>query len=145
LTTSRPLIDLSLRAHRWFEEAVASRLEAAGWPGITRAHSLVLTHLDRGGTRSIEVARRMGVTRQAAHQTIRDLVALGLLELAADPASHRAKLVVLTRRGNGLVIDARRIFRELEDTLEHRIGRKRLARLRRALESDWGAPVAGRP
>jgi DNA-binding MarR family transcriptional regulator len=136
-----PLIDLSLRAHRWLEVGMASRLKAAGWSEITRAQSLVLAHLDSEGTRSSELARRSGVTRQAVHQTIQELVELGLLELAPDPTSQRAKLVVLTRRGKRLVVEAREIFRELEDTLEHRIGRKRVARLRRALEEDWGAPV----
>ena len=123
---------------------MASRLKAAGWSDITRAQSLVLAHLDPEGTRSTELARRSGVTRQAVHQTVQELVELGLLELAPDPTSQRAKLVVLTRRGKRLVAEAREIFRELEDTLEHRIGRKRVARLRRALEEDWGAPVGER-
>lgn len=120
---------------------MASRLKTAGWSEITRAQSLVLVHLDPDGTRSSELARRSGVTRQAVHQTIQELAQLGVLELAPDPTSQRAKLVVLTRRGKRLVVEAREIFRELEDTLEHRIGRKRVARLRRALEEDWGAPV----
>lgn len=120
---------------------MASCLKAAGWSEITRAQSLVLAHLDPEGTRSTELARRSGVTRQAVHQTIQELVELGVLELAPDPTSQRAKLVVLTRRGKRLVVEAREIFRELEDTLEHRLGRKRVARLRRALEEDWGAPV----
>lgn len=123
---------------------MASRLKAAGWSEITRAQSLVLAQLDPEGTRSSELARRSGVTRQAVHQTIQELVELGLLELAPDPTSQRAKLVVLTRRGKRLVVEAWEIFRELEDTLAHRIGRKRVARLRRALEEDWGAPVGER-
>lgn len=124
---------------------MVSRLRESGWPDVTRAHSLVFAHLDRGGTRSSELARRMGVTRQAMHQTVRELVDLGFLELAPDPKSQRARLIILTRRGKDLVGDARAIFRELEDTLERRIGRKRVARLRRALESDWGGPIATSP
>jgi DNA-binding MarR family transcriptional regulator len=142
LTSAPPLIDLSLRAYRWFEDSIASRLKEAGWPEVTRAHRLLLDNVDRGGTRPSELARRIGVTRQAIHQTMQELAELGLVELAPDPASQRGKLVVATRRGKRLVGDAREIVRELEDTLERRIGRKRVARLRRALESDWGAPVA---
>lgn len=120
------------------------RLRAAGWTEITRPHSLVFTHLDGEGTRASELARRMGVSRQAMHQTVQELVALGLVELVPDPRNKHAKLVLPTRRGKRLVTDAREIFRELEDTLQGRIGRKRVARLRRALESDWGAPVGER-
>lgn len=118
-----------------------SRLKDAGWGEVTRAHSRVFAHLDRGGTRSTELARRLGITRQGAHQTIQELVELGFLQLAPDPTSQRAKRIVLTPRGKRLVADAREIFKELEETLESRIGRKRAARLRRALESDWGTPV----
>jgi DNA-binding MarR family transcriptional regulator len=141
LTTAPPLIDLTLRAYRWFEDGMVNRLRDAGWSEITRAHSVVFAHLDAAGTRSSELARRTGVTRQAIHQTIQELVELGLVELAPDPTSQRAKLVLPTRRGKRLADDAREIFRDLESILERRIGRKRTARLRRALESDWGEPV----
>jgi DNA-binding MarR family transcriptional regulator len=144
LTNSQSLIDLSLSAYRWFEDGMLGRLKDAGWSEITRAHSRVFTSIDRGGTRSSELARRLGVTRQAAHQTIQELVDLGFLQLAPDPTSRRAKRVVLTPRGKRVVADAREIFRELEATLARRIGRKRVARLRRAFESDWGEPV-GQP
>jgi DNA-binding MarR family transcriptional regulator len=138
---SPPLIDLSLRAYRWFEDGMRSGLAAAGWPDITRSQALVFAHLDSGGTRSSELARRVGVTRQAIHQTVAELVALGFVELAPDPASRRAKLVVLTPRGRRIVVAARGIFRELEDALARRIGRRSVNDLRRALEADWGAPV----
>jgi DNA-binding MarR family transcriptional regulator len=145
LTKSTPLLDLSLSAYRWLGDGMVARLREAGWPEITRSHSLVFAHLDRGGTRATELARRLGVTRQAMHQTVQELVERGFLELAPDPTSQRAKLVVLTRRGKRLLDDAQEIFRELEATLERRIGRKRVARLRRALESDWGEPVGQPP
>ena len=145
MTRPDPLIDLSFRAARWLEEGLLARLAAAGWTDVTRAHSHVFAHLDKEGTRPAELARRMGVTRQAAHQTIQELVDRGFLELAADPRNKRARRAVLTARGKRVVADARDIVRELEDTLERRIGRKRVARLRRALESDWGAPVADVP
>jgi DNA-binding MarR family transcriptional regulator len=141
LTSSPALIDLSLRAYRWFQDGLLARLAAAGWPEITRGQSNVFGHLERDGTRPIELARRMGITRQAVHQTVQELVELGFVELAPDPASRRAKLVVLTPRGRRLVADARAIFRQLEDTLAARIGRRGVDELRRALEADWGAPV----
>jgi DNA-binding MarR family transcriptional regulator len=142
LTRSDPLIDLSFRAARWLEEGLLARLVAAGWTDVTRAHSRVFANLDRDGTRPSELARRMGVTRQAAHQTVQELVDRGFLELGPDPKNARARRAVLTARGRHVVADARDIVRDLENTLERRIGRKRVARLRRALESDWGAPVA---
>ena len=118
-----------------------NRLRAAGWGEITRAQSLVFAHLGRGGARPSDLARRMQVTRQAMHEMLRDLGKLGLVELTADPGNRRAKQVALTARGKRMMGDAEEVLRELERELEDRIGRKRVARYRRALESDWGAPV----
>jgi len=142
LTYSLPLIDLLLRGFRWFEDGLLSRLAEHGWPQITRAHSLVFAHLDLEGTRPSELARRIGISRQAVNQTLVELVELGLVELAPDPASRRSKLVVLTPLGRTTVGSAQAMFRELEDSLAQQIGRARVTELRRALEADWGAPVS---
>ena len=144
MTYSLPLIDLLLRGFRWFEDGLLSRLDEAGWPQITRAHSLVFAHLDREGTRPSELAHRIGISRQAVNQTLGELVELGLVELAPDPASRRSKLVILTPTGKATVGSAHAIFAELEDALAGGIGRTSVTELRRALEADWGAPASRR-
>ena len=144
MTYSLPLIDLLLRGFRWFEDGLLSRLAEAGWPEITRAHSLVFAHLDSEGTRPSELARRIGISRQAVNQTLGELVALGLIEVVPDPASLRSKLVVLTPTGKTTVGSAHAVFSELEDALAGRIGRASVTELRRALEADWGAPASRR-
>jgi len=144
LTYSLPLIDLLLRGYRWFEDGLLSRLAEDGWPQITRAHSLVFAHLDLEGTRPSELARRIGISRQAVNQTLVELVELGLVQIAPDPASRRSKLVVLTPLGRTTVGSAQAMFLELEDALAQQIGRARVTELRCALESDWGAPVSRR-
>jgi DNA-binding MarR family transcriptional regulator len=74
-----PLGQLLLRAFRWFDESLIAALHAAGWPELTRAHSLVFAQLDTEGTRTAELARRAGISRQAIHQTIQELQRLGLV------------------------------------------------------------------
>jgi DNA-binding MarR family transcriptional regulator len=142
LTYSLPLIDLLLRGFRWFEDGLLSRLAEAGWPEITRAHSLVFAHLDLEGTRPSELARRIGISRQAVNQTLGELVERGLVELVPDPASRRSKLVVLTPVGNATVGSAHAVFSELEDALAERIGQVSVTELRSALETDWGRSVS---
>jgi DNA-binding MarR family transcriptional regulator len=142
LTNSPALIDLSLRAYRWFEDGMRTRLAARGWPPFSRSHAFVFAHLDGDGTRPVELARRIGVTRQAMHQTLAELAALGFVELVADPDSRRSKLVVVTPKGKEIVADARAIFAELEDGLALRLGRTHVDALRRVLEADWGPPLA---
>lgn len=136
---------LLLRAYRWFDVGLVEALNAAGWPHIRRPHSLVFGHLDLDGTRPAEIARRIGITRQAVNQTLRELEGMGLVRQIPDPSDRRATLVVATRRGRESTVAALRAFADLERDLARRIGLRRVADLRRTLETDWGsAGSAGR-
>ena len=135
---------LLLRAFRWFDESLVSALHAAGWPEVTRAHSLVFAQLGPAGTRTAEIARRAGVSRQAVHQTVRELQQLGLVELVPDPANRSAKLVVATDRGRESTRVALATLAALEVELTHRLGRRRVQALREALEADWGPILEAR-
>jgi DNA-binding MarR family transcriptional regulator len=129
---------LLLRAFRWFDESLVNALHAAGWPEVTRAHSLVFAQLDATGTRTAEIARRAGVSRQAVHQTVRELQRLGLVELVPDPANRSAKLVMATDRGRQSTQVALATLAALEVELTQRLGERRVQTLREALEADWG-------
>jgi DNA-binding MarR family transcriptional regulator len=136
---------LLLRAFRWFDESLIAALHAAGWPELTRAHSLVFAHLDPGGTRTAEIARRAGISRQAVHQTVQELQQLGLVSLVPDPSNRSAKLVVPTDRGRDSIRVAKTTLAELEDELAQRLGRDQVQALRTALEADWGPTIDGSP
>lgn len=139
--TRDTLGQLLLRGFKWFDQGLLNRLHAKGFPELRRSHSLVVAHLDSGGTRIAELARRIGVSRQAMHETVGELRRAGLVELVADPTNRSAKLVVMTEEGRRSVRAARRIYADLERELASRLGPEQAAELRRALESDWGAPT----
>ncbi len=136
----KPLARLLLDRFRWADLALRSRLTALGWREITPAQSLVFASIDLDGTRSSELARRIGVSRQAVHQTIGELVEVGLLKLVADPSDGRAKLVVVTHEGERNIAAARIAFAEIESELRARIGVQHITAMRSALEADWGSP-----
>jgi DNA-binding MarR family transcriptional regulator len=136
---------LLLRAFRWFDESLIAALHAAGWPELTRAHSLVFAHLDPGGTRTAEIARRAGISRQAVHQTVQELQRLGLVRLVPDPTNRSAKLVVPTDRGQASIRVAKATLANLEEELAQRLGRDRVRALRQALEAGWGPAIEGLP
>ena len=46
-----------------------------------------------------QVARRMGLTRQSVHATVKYLLEGGLVELAPNADHQRSQLVCLTRKG----------------------------------------------
>ncbi len=139
---NQPLARLLLDRFRWADRALRSRLAARGWPEMTPAQSLVFASIDLDGTRPSELARRIGVSRQAVHQTIAELVELDLLTLTADPVDGRAKLVVVTDAGRRNISAARESLTEIESELRARIGDDSVAALRDALTADWGSPEA---
>ena len=134
------LAQLFMRAFYWADEGLQNALKKQGWPSITRAQSLVFVNISEGVTRPSEIASRVGVTRQAIHQTINEMVELGYLTLQADPTDRRAKVVVYTEKGKdvgGATVSA---LQEIESSLSNRIGTERVVALREALAQEWGDP-----
>ena len=133
-----PTGQLLRRGFRWFDASLLKSRKARGWPEQTRPQSMLFANLDiESGTRSSELARRIGVSRQAVHQTVRELEALNLVQLAPDPSNQSAKLVQLTDRGLKIVEDAIRVFTDIEKQLGDRIGEDTIVLLRQVLDEDW--------
>ena len=135
---SENLARLLLDGWRWFDDRLREELSQSMGVDITPAQSLLFAALPPDGARQADLARELGVTRQAVNELVHGLARLGLVELVDDRSSARAKLVRPTEAGRRSVAVALRTFRRLEDRLADRIGRHQLASLRSALESDWG-------
>ena len=87
-----------------------------------------------GTTRSIgELAERMEVTQQAASKAVSELVKLGYVERVADEADARVTRVRLSKRGDALVADSRRVRERCNARLVKRVGRKRIDKTREVL------------
>ncbi len=134
------LAQLFMRAFYWADEGLQNTLRQKGWPTITRAQSMVFVNIGEGVTRPSEIASRVGVTRQAIHQTINELVQLGFLKLEPDPADRRAKVVVFTETGARIGRDAVDALLQIEQALSNRIGAAQVKALREALTQPWGEP-----
>lgn len=128
----------------WLDEGLQARLHDHGWPDVSRAQSMVMLNVAAGVTRPSEIARRLGISRQAIHTTIAQMVALGMVELEADPADGRHKRLRATPFGEGMRADAQQSMDQMMAALERRIGPANFAGLLTALEADWGAVSDGR-
>ncbi|MFC5148839.1 MarR family winged helix-turn-helix transcriptional regulator [Streptomyces aureoversilis] len=137
-STRRTLPQLFSDARRWFEEGLLSAMEAAGATPVSPTQVQLFAVLDEDGTTASELARRMGVTRQTAHQAVQGLIAAGLLVQVPDPASARQRLIRRTEEGERAHRQAGVILERLEEELAERIGRESFDALRAALEAPWG-------
>ncbi len=138
-----PLGQLLLQAFQWFDRGLLAALDARSFGAQTLAQSLVFAHLDTGGTRSTELARRIGVSRQAVHKTVGELEVRGYVTLEPDPDNRSAKLVTLSARGEQTMAAALEAFAALEAELARRLGTVRVRALRSTLEDDWGPASSG--
>lgn len=143
MSTSPFLAGRILFAARWVETSLLALLSEAGWQATGTTHSAVFGLIDSEGTSISDLARRIGVTRQSMHQTVREMRRFGVVDLVDHPTDGRTKLVMLTEDGWRQVADAHRLFTALETEIERRIGPRAMGGLRRALDADWGSPPTG--
>jgi DNA-binding MarR family transcriptional regulator len=95
----KPLIALVDRANRALQADMVRTAHRRGHPELKPAHNSVFATLGRDGARAADMAVRAGITRQSMGEVIREMVALGLLEMRPDPEDKRAKLVTYTDHG----------------------------------------------
>lgn len=129
-----------LRGFYWFDEGLQAYLEHKGWHGVSRPQSMVMANVVMGVTRPSDIARNLGVSRQAIHVTLGQMAEKGILELHDDPDDRRLKVVAISEMGQAMRRDAQEAMAVLTETLKSRIGAKAVECLMTAFAADWGRP-----
>jgi len=114
-------------------ERVAARLHADGFEDVRFSHGFVFQHLVPGPLAVGELARRMGVSQQAASKAAAELERLGYVERAPDPADARVRRLALSARGRAAVEAGRAARAAVADELAGVLGPRRAETLRRTL------------
>ena len=127
------LYRLTMRAHNAERGATFAALLDLGYGDVTQADMTLLANLDTEGTTISSLARRAGVSRQAASQAVVLLEAEGYVVRSPDPRDSRAVLVRRTERGRDLLADALRIVSELENGYRRQLGAEAFSDLTRHL------------
>src|SRR3546814_14957684 len=81
-----------------------------------------MTNVADGVTRPAELARRLGISRQAVQQLLADLQTRGLIELVADPADARAQIIRYSKRGVQIGEVTVRALAHIHSEIEKRLG-----------------------
>jgi len=122
-------------AHRAAEARVVEAVRAAGFDDLTLDQSRIGQRLNREGIRVTDLAEQAGVTKQTAGALVDDLEANGYVTRKPDPADARARLVVLTDRGETLCATAAAEIAKVEAEWRAHLGAKAYNELRAALVS----------
>ncbi len=137
-SSARPGYELPLRLLLGFRvliDELHAELARQGHPDVRPLHGFVFQAIGRDGTTAVELARRLGVTKQAAGKTIGALERMGYVVRAPDPRDARRKAIRLTERGIDCLARSARIFEQLRAGWAETLGEDRL----RALEDDLRA------
>ena len=91
--------DLILESFRFNGSLLAAGDRLTRDLGLTSARWQVLGAIDDGPLPVAQIARNMGLTRQAVQRVANDLSAEGFVAFAPNPDHQRAKLVALSDKG----------------------------------------------
>lgn len=126
------LLDRALRAEA--EESV-TRLRDHGYPAMSLRFARLLAALDADGTTITDLARRTGITRQAASQQVAELERAGYVRREPSTIDTRAVLVSQTPDGRALLQRAQSVVAEIENDYAAKIGEKRVTQLKELLSA----------
>lgn len=134
----QPLGQALISANQWMSSSLLHLMKAKGHDKLTGAHLTFFCHLNCGVTHASEVARRMGISRQAVYKITRELQRIGALELREDPEDKRQKTIFMTDLGERVALDTRAAMAEVEAHLRDVVGPKRFESMAEILRLDRG-------
>ncbi|WP_082772510.1 MarR family winged helix-turn-helix transcriptional regulator [Actinoplanes sp. TFC3] len=143
----RNLLDLPvlvLGAARALVDGIDAGVRARGFTDIRPAHGFAFARLSGSGATVVQLAEHLDVTKQAASQMVDELVRRGYVERHPHPTDARARLIVLTARGQACTRAADEAAVEVLQPWAAALGEERLAALRTDL-ARLAAPGRLRP
>jgi len=100
---------------------------------VRASHTALFPHIRLEGTRQVELARKVGISKQAIGQLVAELEAWNLVTRKPDPDDGRAKRVVWTEHGREAMLDGLSHLKDIEAELAQAVGPDRWALLRDGL------------
>jgi DNA-binding MarR family transcriptional regulator len=133
----RALTDLILEIFRLNGRLLAAGDELAAPTGLTSARWQVLGAIAMAASAQpvANLARTMGLTRQAVQRIVNELEAEGFVAFEDNPHHQRAKLIVLTKKGRGAFDAVSRLQVPWVNTLAHGLTTKDLTTASKVLNS----------
>jgi len=108
-------------------------------------HSAVFAQIDLEGSRLTDLARRANITPQAMGELVDELEQLSYVRRKPDPSDRRAKLIVLTSRGQAAIEAGKQTIIGLEARIDEILGKEGHRTLRRLLSKLLAARVEWPP
>ncbi|MHA7602661.1 MarR family winged helix-turn-helix transcriptional regulator [Alicycliphilus sp. T452] len=124
---------LLLLARRDFVARLSARMEQDNKQRPPIPGGTLLPFIDLEGTRSADLARRVGISKQAVAKSVKEMEEAGLVTRTGDKADGRAFLVSFTELGMQYLLDIHAAITAIEKEYELLLGAQRMQSLREIL------------
>ncbi|HAT87140.1 MAG TPA: MarR family transcriptional regulator [Rhizobiales bacterium] len=132
LRLSQAIARYQIRQVVWLIEGLAAR----GFVDLTPAHVAFVSVLDCADNFASEVARRLNLSRQAVHKTVRELSALGYIETVENKAKRNSRIIQITEHGEELIAQARQMYAELDREMQAKLGASEIDKIIAFLDEE---------
>jgi DNA-binding MarR family transcriptional regulator len=127
----RPIGLLVANLNAVYQRAFLQRLSTSALSApISAADHAILRCIAQGIATSTEIARVLGVSKQAIGKTVSSLERRRYLARSVNDADRRASIVTMSAQGKGLVERSIRAAKELDARALRLLGKRDLARLK---------------
>ena len=132
------MAQLLLGGFRDMVELATVELAKRGHPDVRATHEFAMRAIEAGAGSAVDLAGRLGTTKQAAAKTIAALEARRYLARITDPADARRKSLVLTPHGHDMLTQGQAILDAIRRSWAERIGKERFAEAENVLRELFG-------
>ena len=122
-----------LRLERRFTAQALKALDDKGIHGLKMSQMPVLGHIRTEGTRAVDIAKAVGISKQAVGKIIDEVKSAGYVETIPDPKDSRANIIRFTAAGKTLLGHALEETRKLEKRWAQQAGLESLDGLKKQL------------
>jgi len=129
-----------LKLERKFTRQVLAKLAQDGLDDITLRHFVVIPFIDEKGIRAVEIARQVGISKQAVSKLVDELLQKGYVSLKADPNDGRASLVYMSAKGNEFLSRAIEHTKHVEASWQEAVGKKEFKVMKQAMSTLLATP-----
>jgi DNA-binding MarR family transcriptional regulator len=138
MPNSPNLNQLLLASNDWLAAEILKGVQRSTYSSLTPAQARLLAIMAGQSASISDLARRLGLSRQAVHKTVSELERRGILQVKTDPERANAKLVSYTQLGKEVNRAGARIIDDIEVKIAKRIGKQGVDQLKLLLANALG-------
>lgn len=125
------------------QSKVRDVLREKGYQDLSNSYSNPIMSLAYGPERVTELAKNLSISKQHCVQILRPMETAGYIKKKSDPSDGRAKLVMLTSKGEHLLDDSKLELANIVKHYSRTIGKQRTQQLRNLLLDLYTQQIVG--